>query len=440
MKSVIRALGFSNSLQRLVWSAGVSQITAYAWGGGGGGGGNDSRAGGSGSGSGFAKKTFSIDNGDTLEIAVAGAGGAGGSRRGRAPGGAAGPSYTADTVWSSLNLLSNPINQRVTNGSYVGFLNQYGVWNYTPSATYFDQTVIVNFASTGYYNIVGSCDNYATIYLDDVAVLGINGFQATYSESVYITAGNHNLRLYGVNTGGPGSIGAIITGGNSFSGGRGGNSGGAGSSGAGGGAGGASVILLNGTPIVIAGGGGGGGGGGNGGVATGQSAPGSTGQTTTGIYSGQNGQDKSGDGGGGGAGGGGYAGGQGGGVPGGDQGGYAGFYGSSLGDIVDNPSGRTPGGTGQPYYSGSVGQGGVNTSAGTSGYVVLDMNISGTSIKYDGDWAEIQTTYVKNAGVWAPVKSIYVKNAGVWAPVNGSSAPVFSTVSGSWGTDPRAYS
>jgi len=438
MSSVIRAIGFSNSLQQLVWSLGTSQITAYVWGGGGGGGGNDSAPGGSGGGSGFARKTFAVTNGDVIQIAVAGAGGAGAGGAG-APGGGPGSSYTDTTVWTSLELLSNPINQRVTNGAYVGFLNQYGVWNYTPSATYFDQTVTVNFASTGYYNITGSCDNYATIYIDSVSVLDIPGFRATYSSSVYVTAGNHSLRLYGVNTGGPGSLGVTITGGSSFGGGRGGTSGGSGSSGAGGGSGGASVVFLNGTPIAIAGGGGGGGGGGNTGSATGQSAPGSSGQTSVGIYSGQNGQDKDGDGGGGGAGGGGYAGGNGGETPGGDQGGYAGYFGSSLGDVVINPSGRTPGGTGQPYYSGSAGYGGTNTQVGTGGYVVLDMTVGSSSVKYDGNWEPVQKTYVKNAGVWNAVQATYVKNGGTWSPINGSFAPAFTTVSGNWGSDPRSY-
>ena len=439
MASVVRALGFSNSLQQLIWPTTTSEITAYLWGGGGGGGGNDSNPGGFGGGGGFARKTFTITNGDILRVGVAGAGGAGGNYSSGAPGGSAGSSYTASTVWTSLDLLSNPINLRVTNGVYAGFLNQYGVWNYTPSATYFDQTVIVNFASTGYYNITGSCDNYASIYIDGVNVLDIPGFQATYSSSVLVTAGTHSVRLYGVNLGGPGAIGVTITNGDSYSGGRGGNGGGSGISGAGGGAGGASVIFLNGTPIAIAGGGGGGGGGGNRGAAAGESAPGSAGQTTTGIYAGQNGQDKDGDGGGGGAGGGGYAGGQGGSTPGGDQGGLAGYYGSSLGDIVANPSGQFPGGTGQPYYSGAVGYGGVNTQPGWSGYVVLDMAVGGISVKNGGVWNAVKQTYVKNGGVWAPVQAAYVKNGGVWTPVSGSFAPVFTTVSGSWGADPRSF-
>jgi|688.fasta_scaffold15319_3 hypothetical protein len=443
MASVIRAFGFSNSLQQLVWPTTTSQITAYVWGGGGGGGGNDAGSpGGVGGGAGFSRKTFTINNGDILQVAVAGAGGAGATSQNGAPGGGAGASYTASTIWTSLNLLSNPINQRVTNSAYVGFLNQYGVWNYTPSATYFDQTVTVNFPSSGYYNFIGSCDNYATIYIDGSVVLDIPGFRATYSNSVYVTAGNHSLRLYGVNTGGPGSIGVTINGGASFGGGNGSAAGvsSRGFSGGGGGGGGASVVLLNGTPISIAGGGAGGGGAGNDGGGGGRgNAPGPSGQTSTGIYAGQNGEPKSGDGGGAGGGGGGYAGGNGGPVVGGDQTGYAGFYGSSLGDVVANPSGRTPGGTNQPYYSGSVGYGGVNTNGGSSGYVVLDMAVGGASVKFNGNWESVQRTYIKTNGVWQPVQATYVKDNGTWSPISGSFAPTFTTVVGNWGSDPRSY-
>jgi len=439
MASVLRPIGFSNSLQQLVWPTTTSQITAYVWGGGGGGGGNDAGSpGGNGGGGGFAKKTFTINNGDILQVAVGGAGGAGASSRGSAPGGSAGSSYTTSTVWTTLNLTGYPY-IRVTNGAYCGFLNAYGTWNYTSEATYFDHTVTVNFPLNGYYNITGSCDNYASIFIDGVNVLYIPGFQDTYSTSVYVTAGNHSVRLSGVNEGGPASLGLSITGGGSFGGGNGSAAGGGGSSGGGGGGGGASIILLNGTPIAIAGGGAGAGGAGNDGGSSRANAPGPGGQTTTGIYAGQNGQPKGGDGGGAGGGGGGYAGGNGGPTYGGDQTGYAGYFGSGLGDVVTDPSGRAPGGTNQPYYTGSAGYGGVTTGGGNSGYVVLDMAVGGSSVKYNGDWATVQKTHIKHEGLWRQVQATYVKNNGAWKAVNGSFAPVFTTVSGYWGTDPRGY-
>jgi hypothetical protein len=67
------------------------------------------------------------------------------------------------------------------------------------------------------------------------------------------------------------------------------------------------------------------------------------------------------------------------------------------------------------------------------------MNVGGTSVKSDGVWNAVQQTYVKVNGVWTPIQAAYVKDSGVWTPVGGSFAPVFTTVSGLWGTDPRSY-
>jgi hypothetical protein len=116
---------------------------------------------------------------------------------------------TNATVWTTLNLTGSPW-LRVTDGAYVAFLNQYGVWNNSRTTPYFNHTFTFNFAVTGYYNFTGSCDDYGYVYLDNVTILNINGYKNTYSASVYITAGNHSVRLYGVNTGGPGSFGLTI--------------------------------------------------------------------------------------------------------------------------------------------------------------------------------------------------------------------------------------
>ena len=113
--------------------------------------------------------------------------------------------------WSPFDLLTVPGNYQSTNGAYVAFLNTYGIWN-SGSAAIFDQTVIINFPYSGYYNVSGSCDNYGTIYVDDIEVLSIGGFTSVYSNSFYIGAGNHSVRIYGVNTGGPASIGVTIVG------------------------------------------------------------------------------------------------------------------------------------------------------------------------------------------------------------------------------------
>lgn len=440
MSLVVRPVGFANTLQRLVWPQGTNvPVTAYLWGGGGGGGGNDSNSGGSGGGGGFSQVSFTVSAGDTIDIAVGGGGGAGASGRGSAAGGSAGASYSVDEVFSTLDIASSPGNFRYTNGAYCSFLNQNGIWNITPSAAIFDQTVNVTFPTSGYYTFTGSCDNYATIFVDGSAVLSIPDYHYTVASSVYVSAGTRPVRLYGVNTGGPGAIGLTIVGGNSYSGGHGSAAGPSGSSGGGGGGGGASVLFLNGTEIAVAAGGGGGGGGGNVGVAVGESAPGQRGQATPGLNAGQNGQTKGGDGGGSGGGGGGWGGGNGGSAVGGDQGGYAGAYGLGYG-FSANPSGRTPGGTSNQYWISGVGLGGLPTRPGTSGYAVFEFNIGGTYVHYSGSFTQTNTTWVKANGAWSPVQATYVKKDGVWSPVNGTFAPTFAALSGNWGVNPRSYS
>lgn len=440
MTIVVRPVGFTNSLQRLVWPQGTNiPVTAYLWGAGGGGGGNDSASGGAGSGGGFSQVNFTISAGDILDVAVGGGGGAGVSGRGGAPGGAAGASYSTDEVFSTLDIASSGSNFRYTNSAYCSFLNQNGIWNITPSAAVFDQTVNATFPTSGYYTFTGSCDNFGTIFVDGVNVLDIPTYTYVVSSQVYVTAGVHAIRIYGYNTGGPGAIGLTVVGGNSYSGGRGSAAGPSGSSGGGGGGGGASVVFLNGTELAVAAGGGGGGGGGNRGSSTGQSAPGSRGQAAPGTNAGQDGQSKGGDGGGAGGGGGGWGGGQGGEVRDGDQGGLAGSYGLSYG-ITADPDGRTPGGTSNQYWTSAAGLGGTATRPGNSGYIVFEFNIGGTFVHYDGSFAQVSNTWVKANNVWNPVRATYVKKDGVWSAVNGTFAPIFDSLANDWGTNPRAFS
>lgn len=435
---VVRPVGYTGTLQEMTWQQGNNvPVTAYLWGGGGGGGGNDSNRGGYGGGGGYSRFDFTVNNGDVIGIAVGGGGGAGASGRSGAPGGSGGSSYVIDAIFNSRTATGTVPVIPYSNSAYCSFLNTYGVWINPVSATYFDNTYTVNFPTSGNYTITASCDNYGTVYLDGTAVLSVPDYHYTVQTTVYVTAGSHTVRLYGVNTGGPGSFGATIDGGDGYSGGRGGNAGGAGSSGGGGGGGGSTVVLVNDAVQGIAAGGGGGGGGGNAGAARGESAPGSRGQGTS--SPGQNGQDKSGDGGGGGGGGGGLFGGNGGSVPGGDQGGYAGAYGLSSGSY-ENPADRSPGGTSNVYYRSGIATGGLNANPGTSGYAVFEFAVPGSYVHYNGSFAPVSKTWVNNNGVWTPVNSIYVKDGGVWNQVLGGTPPTFASVSGNFGVDSRPYS
>lgn len=436
--TVIRPIGYTGSVQQLEWQYGNgAQVTAYIWGGGGGGGGNDSHPGGSGGGGGYATSTFTINNGDVIKVAVGGQGitGRSGTQGG---GGAPGASWVPDQLFNTRTAIGSVPVIPYSNPSYCSFLNTYGVWVNPVSSATFDNTYTINFPTSGYYTVTASCDNYGYVSIDGETVLTVPDFHYSVQTSVYVTSGNHTVRLYGVNTGGPGSFGATIIGGDGYSGGAGSGAGGGGSSGAGGGGGGATVIFLNDVVNAVAAGGGGGGGGGNGGAANGQSAPGTRGQAAL-STAGQTGQPKGGDGGGAGGGGGGSQGGNGGAVPGGDQGGYAGTFGISTGTANENPNGRIPGGSGSAYYSSGVARGGVNTQSGTTGYAVFVFDIPGVFVNQGGTYAPASKVWVNDNSIWKPAQSIWVKDSGTWKQVLGGMPPLFTSISGNFGVNSRPF-
>jgi hypothetical protein len=353
---------YSGVLSTFTVPAGIFEINVVAAGAGGGGGGTDSPYGGSaGSPGRYISGQLAVNPGDILTIGVGGGGQHGNSGSGYG-GGASG--INSFSPFSTLDLMGNPDNLRVTNGAYVEFLNTYGIWNYTSEYPSFNQSVSINFPYAGYYNVNGSVDNAGQVYIDGAQVLsmpGEFGYRSVFSNQIFLSAGNHTVVISGQNWGGPGSIGVTIDGG--FNGGRGGNPGPSGWSGGGGGGGAATTILLNGRIAAVAGGGGGGGGGGNQSPGRGTYYPsyGSAGQTVGG-----NGQDKGGDGAGGGGGGGGYQGGLGAPTYGGDDGAYVGESGGSWPTsgfvISDNPAG----GGGAPAQ-----QGGYAGTAGANGYATI---------------------------------------------------------------------
>lgn len=428
----------------MTWTQGNNvPVTAYLWGGGGGGGGNDTGAGGSGSGGQFSQVNFVVSEGDVLELAVGGPGGGGASYSRYGAGGTPGASYITNTIFNMRNATPDlspggPVFPQ-WNSRYCTFLNNNGVWINPSSAANFDKTYTVTFPSTGVYQFQASADNYAIIYIDGIPRFESYDYRTTYSIGLNISSGPHSIRVIGVNTGGPGAVALVITGGSNYSGGGGGNSGSSGTSGAGGGGGGATVLLKNNSVIGVAGGGGGGGGGGNRSPINGDDAPGFTGQATPGTNAGQNGTIPSHDGGGGGGGGGGQGGGNGGFVRPGDQGANAGFFGGGLGNNVINPTGRSPGGTNNPYYIPNVGQGGSRGGgAGTSGYTLMQFDINGIWVNIPGSgWVSPNNVYAKSNNAWNRVQSTWIKDGGVWAPIINSYAPNWTVVPGKFGINPR---
>jgi hypothetical protein len=430
MTTQVRSLGFTNSLQQLVWSGtNNTRVTAYLWGAGGGGGGSDRDSGGTGSGGGFTQYTFTVSDGDVIQVAVGGKGFAGSSGSSAAPGGRGGSSYFDSSVFDSRTAAASPPVVASTDGAYVPFLNSYGVWNSDIGSASFDRSYSVNFPVSGTYTFLASCDNFGSVYLDGVEILSVPGFTSTYTVTQSVTAGVHTVRMLGTNTGGPGSFGLTITdsSGQGYYGGVGGAAGPAGSSGGGGGGGGATVLLINGSVAAVAGGGGGGGGAGQSG---GDNAPGPNGQSGTATVGGD-GAIKSGDGGGGGAGGGGLRGGLGGNTRGGDSGAQAGSFGLSSSPAT-NPSDRNPGGRSNQYYAGSAGVGGGAGGNGTSGYAVFEFGLTGVFVHDEGSFIGAQP-FVKFNDEWNPVQAIWIRTQGVWEPVIGYTAPEFTTVPNNFG-------
>jgi len=454
--TAVRPVGYTGTVEEIVWTPGLGDnvlVRAYLWGGGGGGGGNDRGSGGSGQGGAFTLTEFVINEGDAIQIAVGGNGAGGSSGRG-APGGAAGGSYLSSPIFNTRT--ATPINYTdpfgnfypatptvpVSSGGWGSFLNTTGVWILPVSAYSFQNWYQITVPTTAQYTISFANETYGSIYSPTFLPGGYFWQSSTsvFQTTVNISAGTHYLYITGVNVYATGGTGVTISGGNSYSGGRGGYSGYSGGSGAGGGGGGASVVLLNNTVVGVAGGGGGAGGGGNQGTITGESAPGNRG-LATGNNAGQNGQDKPGDGGGGGGGGGGYGGGNGGPERSGDQGALAGGGGGIY--FVNGDSrtatGQVPAGAGFPYYNADRGRGGnAGGGAGTTGYAVLEFDIGGTYVYNAGQFSRA-AAYVKTGDIWKKANATYVKQNGIWEPLVGVFAPTFNYYSNLFGTNSRPF-
>ena len=319
----------------------------------GGAGGNAGPAGWSGGGGGGGGASVLIVNESTYYVAAGGGGGGGGSNN-RA--GANAVNYNSPSAYYNFAVS--------TNGAYQSWLNTYGIWNADIYSVTFDQTFTINFPTTATYTFTSSCDNSGTIYLDGNAILSVPGFGTTYTYSATVTAGVHSVRIYGYNSGGPGSIGLTVTGAST-------------------------LFATNALPF---------------------------------LSQGTNGVSCVGDGGGGGGGGGGYSGGAGGDQgfdnSGGGGGGYTGI--SSPGSI--QPPGASPAGATSQYYSSPVGLGTYGN--GNNGMIVLVFNASSFGgVKQSGAWKGLDSTYVKVGGSWRRIQAGWAKVNGTWRLFKGFGAP-----------------
>lgn len=163
---------------------------------------------GSGGGGGGATALWKLNNGVKDFIAISGGGAGGGG------GGNYGSGYIVSTYdpYAQAPKIDLYYPQAGYNSAWHFLLNTYGVWNGNGDYTY-----QFYFPQDGVYTFNLSVDNYGILYVDNVEVLrtqqnsaGTNYSQVT-STTKYITAGWKTIKVYGVNTGGPGGIGASIT-------------------------------------------------------------------------------------------------------------------------------------------------------------------------------------------------------------------------------------
>ena len=401
--------------------------------------------GGTGGGGAYAQVNFTINEGDILDVAVGQGGGAGGITPlgTTTPGGEAGAGLLTTRLFDTVtNQISPPVYRRFS-PTYCTFLNNYGVWVDPPSASVFDKTYTVTFPSTATYQFTICSNGRADFYVDGEFAAFSYDPQIPWTVGLTVVAGARAIRIVSTAaTGKAGSVALVSGSGVNYAGARGGD-GIAGGGGGGGGAG-ATVVLKNDVIIGVAGGGAGGGAGGI--TSAGANAPGALGQSAAGIFAGQNGTTRTYyNGGGCGGGGGGTTGGRGGASPGaGSDIGTAGVFGGSTGLEVQNPVGRTPGGTTNIYYRAGIALGGSPQAVagnlegnGRNGYAVFVFEVPDIHVKTGGTWNPVTKTFVKYTGLWREAKKKFIKINGEWVPTIASTSPVFANYLG-LGTNPIA--
>ena len=85
--------------------------------------------------------------------------------------------------------------------AWCAFMNSYAVWGGGQ-----DYTVTLNFPTTGTYTFNYSVDNYGQVYLDGSSIISYSTFTTYTTYTQTVSAGNHTVRVTGVNTGGPAGV------------------------------------------------------------------------------------------------------------------------------------------------------------------------------------------------------------------------------------------
>jgi hypothetical protein len=87
---------------------------------------------------------------------------------------------------------------RPTDGTHWStFMNDHAVWlRYESSKVDFDTTM--NVPSDGVYEVLGNSDDEGTLYVDGNMVMHVTDYKTPMSEQIYLTAGQHTLKMVGV--------------------------------------------------------------------------------------------------------------------------------------------------------------------------------------------------------------------------------------------------
>jgi hypothetical protein len=190
MATSTRFLGFTNGIQRLTWSGPPGTIYAHLWGGGGGFGGGDAFGGGNGTGGGYAFNSFTVVDGDVIDVAVGGPGGNGLSGARGVGGGSAGASLSSSSLtFDTRTAAAFPPVEVYFDPTWGSFLNTYGIWESgTAGFVNFERTYIVEFPTTGLYTFTFSVDNYGDVAVDGTTVISLSGkSRANFTRSYQAT-------------------------------------------------------------------------------------------------------------------------------------------------------------------------------------------------------------------------------------------------------------
>ena len=98
-----------------------------------------------------------------------------------------------------FNLRGQPGSRNVDDGTWCQFLRSNAVW--FDNGNTIDRTYTVNFPVDAYYHFRASADDRGTVWLDGAEIVKIGDWKKEYSATVLVKAGNHSVRVQGVDNG-----------------------------------------------------------------------------------------------------------------------------------------------------------------------------------------------------------------------------------------------